>query len=214
MIEFYGPPGDFDLTGTLFGRVNACVRGEDWPYFAGRPMQPVAQLNLREAPYVPESLHDVALIAVFFDREATPVDAKNGNGWLLRAYPSLDGLELLKAPAEFERIRGRPARYTLLERDFPDWDDAANLNVPDDLADDWEEEFGSAEGSKIGGWPTLLQSEIYWAPNNEHFANPEFAFQLARMDKLKTAIPADSFGYFGRGTGPASGVWTFAWQSY
>jgi hypothetical protein len=214
MVEAYGPPGEFNLTGTLFGGVNACALGEEWPHFAGRPMQPVAQLNLLDAPYVPEHVRDVALIAVFFDREATPAHAKNGDGWLLRAYPNLECLKPLPAPPEFAKLRARPARYTLLKRDFPDWDDAASLNVPDDLADDWEEEFGSAEGSKIGGWPTLLQSEIYWAPGNEHYANPQFAFQLARMDKLKTSIPADSFGYFGRGTGGASAVWTFAWQSY
>ncbi|HTA40301.1 MAG TPA: hypothetical protein VK760_14555, partial [Candidatus Acidoferrales bacterium] len=194
-------------------RVNACVRGEDWPYFAGRPMQPVVQLNLLQAPYVPENLRDVALIAVFFDREAMPVDAKNGDGWLLRAYPNLECLQPLSAPSEFEKLRGRPARYALLERDFPDWDDAANLNVSDDLSEGWEDEFGSTEGSKLGGWPTLLQSEVFWAPNNEHYASPQFAFQLARMDKLKTSIPADSFGYFGRGTSGAGGVWTFAWQS-
>jgi hypothetical protein len=213
-IEFFGPPGPFDLTGTIFGQVNAALAGEEWPVWNGRPMQPLAQLNLREAPYLPENLRDIALIALFFDRDALPIDAKNGDGWLLRAYSSFAGLVALARPPEFELVRARPARYRLLERDFPDWPDAANLNVPDDLSEDWEEEFGSADASKLGGWPTLLQSEIFWAPENEHPAEPEFAFQLARMDKLKTSIPADSFGYFGRGSGPARDVWTFAWQSY
>jgi hypothetical protein len=213
-IEFFGPPGEFDLTGTQFGRVNAALPGEEWPAHAGRAMQPVAQLNLREAPFLPENLRDVALVAIFFDRDATPADAPNGEGWRLRAYASLEGLCALAAPPEFERARGRPARYRLLERDLPDWDDAANLGVPDDLADDWEEQFGAAECSKLGGWPALLQSEIFWAPGNAHPANPEFAFQLARMDKLGTAIPNGSFGYFGRGTGAARDVWTFAWQSF
>jgi hypothetical protein len=214
MIELVGAPVDPDLTGTVFGRVIAGLPGEAWPDHRGRPMQPVAQLNLLEAPYLPDNLRDLALIALFFDRDELPIDAENGDGWLLRAYSSLDGLCALAIPREFERVRGRPARYRLLEGDFPDWEDVADLHIPDDVSDGWEENFGSTEGSKLGGRPSLLQSKISWAAGNEHPAVPEYAFQIARMDKLKTAMSADSFGYFGRGTGTSRNVWTFAYQLY
>ena len=214
VIEFFGPPGEFELTGTLFGRVNAALPGEEWPVFGGRPMLPVAQFNVRDAPFVPETLAGVALIALFFGREALPVDAENGEGWLLRAYPSLDELVALVAPAEFERFRGRPARYRLLERDLPDWDDAANLDVPDDLAEDWEE-FGAADESRrSAGGRRSFNPRSFGPRGASTRPRPEYAFQLARMDKLKTAIPADSFGYFGRGSGSSRDVWTFAWQAY
>jgi hypothetical protein len=216
LLEFFGPPPmEFDLSATMFGRVTAGFPGEEWPVYRGRLMQPVAQLNLLEAPYLPENLRDVALIALFFDRDARPIDAENGDGWLLRSYPALDDLCALTMPAEFERARGSPARYRLLESDFPDWEDAADLAaIPEDLADAWEDDFGSTAGSKLGGWPSLLQSKVSWAANDEHPAAPKYAFQIARMDKLKTAMPADSFGYFGRGTGTARNVWTFAYQLY
>ena len=214
LIELVGAPVEFDLTATVFGRVNAGLPGEVWPDYRGRPMQPVAQLNLLEAPYLPDNLRDLALIALFFDRDALPIDAGNGDGWRLRAYPSLDGLCPHAIPREFERVRGRPARYRLLERDFPDWEDAADLDIPDEVSDNWEEDFGSTEGSKLGGWPSLLQSKISWAAGEEHLALPEYAFQIARMDKLKTAMSADSIGYFGRGTGTSRDVWTFAYQLY
>jgi hypothetical protein len=215
LIEFFGPPPmEFDLLGSMFGRVAAGLPGEEWPVYRGRFMQPVAQLNFLEAPYLPENLRDIALIALFFDRDTLPIDAENGDGWLLRAYPTLDGLCALAIPAEVGRIRGRPTRYRLLENDFPDWEDAADFTIPDDLADTWEEDFGSAEGSKLGGWPSLLQSKITWTADDEHPGAPEYAFQIARMDKLKTAMPADSFGYFGRGTGASRNVWTFAYQLY
>src|SRR5579862_5399874 len=163
LLKPYGPPNDVDLLPSLFGTVRAGRAGEQWPVCCGSPMSPVVQLNLGEAPFVPKELCDVALLALFVDANNAPKDgAPNGECWLLRTYETLEGLSRLEIPAEFERRRGRPIAYELLSHDFPDYEDVADLNLPDDVTDAWEDEFGAAEGSKLGGWPALLQSEIFW----------------------------------------------------
>jgi len=212
IIELREPPRDANPLASLFGVVLAGLPAEGWPECCGAPMLPVLQLNLTEAPYVPEGLEDVAFVALFVDRNNVPSDgAANGACWLLRTYDRLEGLSAMTIPPEFERRRPRSIRYRLLERDLPDYDDAADLDGADEFEDVWEDEFGAAEGSKLGGWPSLLQSEIFWAPNNEHPADPQYVFQLARLERI-TPIPADTVLYFGRGSCESRPMWTLAWQ--
>jgi hypothetical protein len=156
-------------------------------------MLPIVQLDLREAPYVPPSLRDLELVAVFFGRGDLPSETENGNGWLVRAYADAGALCALDAPEQVHHavsewtgsgqpIRPRPIACRVLERDFPDWDDVA-FEVPDEFSDAWEDDFGAANGCKLGGWPSLIQSTIFWAPNNEHSANPEFVLQIESIPK-------------------------------
>jgi Domain of unknown function (DUF1963) len=206
-----------------FGRVNVALPGEEWPEDDGRPMVPIAQFNLSEAPYVPPALADVALIAVYFGQSSDPPDsAANGDGWLLRAYPALDDLQMIDAPPEAlagiwslsgsdKPITARPIRYKLLAADYPDYEDLP-ADVDEELSDAWSDSVGASAGSKLGGWPSLIQGEISWAPMNEHPANPEFVFQLGAMAKTNFFMPDDGMCYFGRGTGPSRNVWTFEWQ--
>jgi hypothetical protein len=218
-----GDAAALDPPASVFGRVNVALPGETWPYFESKPMVPLVQLNLREAPYVPPSLSDVALIAVFFGQSAEPPDSSaNGDGWLVRAYPSLDELCRLAAPPEAHRgiwtlsgslapILPFPLRYRLLPADFPDMEDLPP-DVDEKIADAWSDAISAAQGSKLGGWPSLIQSEIYWAPWNQHPAEPEFVFQLDMMPEANFFMPDDGTCYFGRGTGDARDVWTFEWQ--
>ncbi len=41
--------------------------------------------------------------------------------------------------------------------------------------------------SKIGGWPSLIQSEIFWAPLNRHPADPEYVLQIDTEPKAHWA---------------------------
>jgi uncharacterized protein YwqG len=68
--------------------------------------------------------------------------------------------------------------------------------------------------SKIGGWPYLIQSEVFWAPENRHPANPEYVFQIASERKAHWQWGDGGIGYFGRGTGDATEAWTLSWQCY
>lgn len=198
-----------------FGNVLVGGPGESWPVDRGRPMMPLCQLNLTEAPFRPEVLADVALLTVFIDAEELPASTPNGNGWLLRAYPSLDNLVVLSKPTDVNGgVKPYAVRWELVEEDFPCWDDASGMNLPPDVSDDYDDLFENREGTKIGGWPSLIQSEIYWAPFNKHPAHPEFAFQINSEPKAHWAWGDGGVGYFGRGTGEHRGEWTLEWQCY
>lgn len=213
LIEPCGAPNESDHLASLLGTVLAGLGNEAWPECCGAPMVPVLQLNLSQAPFVPDELRDVAFLALFVDGKNGPKDgAENGDCWQLRSYDSLAKLSRHSIPAQFERRRGRPIRYKLLERDLPDYEDVADLDIPEDIQGAWEDEFGAAEGSKLGGWPSLVQSEIFWAPNNEHPADPKYVFQLAHMERI-TPMSADTVCYFGRGSGAAPAIWTIAMQT-
>jgi hypothetical protein len=211
-----------DLCASWFGRVNVALPGESWPVSGGAPMVPIAQLNLREAPFVPPALRDVALIAVFFGQSEMPEDAENGDGWLVRAYSSIDELRPIEPPAGVSSsicwlsgaeaaIKPCPLRYRLLEHDYPDFEDLPP-DLDEQVAERFSEEHSASPESKLGGWPSLIQSEIFWAPMNEHPADPEYVFQLAAMPKANFWLSDDGVCHFGRGTGAARDVWTFEWQ--
>src|SRR5438093_5446223 len=102
-----------------FGKVLVAGEGEEWPRSVGKPMMPLCQLNLTECPFVPEALSDIALIALFIDPDDLPLDTPNGDGWMLRAYPNLDGLSPVQQPQYDWQIKPFPIRWELLEEDYP-----------------------------------------------------------------------------------------------
>ncbi|MDB5070495.1 MAG: hypothetical protein JWM87_1606 [Candidatus Eremiobacteraeota bacterium] len=223
LIEVGGFRPPADPSASWFGRVNLALPGETWPMEAGQAMLPIAQLNLREAPFVPPSLADLELIAVFFGRGALQAATPNGDGWLVRAYPRLAQLTVTDVPgdvangvsemmADEKPIRPFPVRYTVLEHDYPDWEDAADLDIPDAISDRWEDHFGAARGCKLGGWPSLIQGEIFYAAHDSTPSEPEFVLQLDMVPKANFVFHADSTCYFARGTGEARGTWAFDWQ--
>jgi Domain of unknown function (DUF1963) len=211
-----------DPCASWFGRVSVALLGEPWPVSGGELMVPIAQLNLREAPFVPSALSDVALIAVFFGQSEIPDSAANGDGWLVRAYARLEELRPIEPPAEAlgavcwlsaaeGPIKPSPLRYRLLEHDYPDFPDIAG-DLDEELVERFTEDVSASPEPKLGGWPSLIQSEIFWAPMNEHPANPEYVFQLGAIPKATFWLADDGMCYFGRGTSPARHVWTFEWQ--
>ncbi|MHC4974852.1 MAG: DUF1963 domain-containing protein, partial [Planctomycetota bacterium] len=75
--------------------------------------------------------------------------------------------------------------------------------------------FENTPGFKLGGWPTLIQSEIFWAPWNRHPAAPEYVFQIDSTAKGNWSWGDGGVGYFGRGTAPGkTDEWALAWQCY
>ena len=67
VLEIGGRPGS-DPEASVYGCATLALPGETWPTYDDEPMLPILQLNLREAPYVPDALGDVELLALFFDR--------------------------------------------------------------------------------------------------------------------------------------------------
>ena len=89
------------------------------------------------------------------------------------------------------------------------------IPLPPEVEEDYVDLFENVQGFKLGGWPTLIQSEIYWAPWNKHPASPEYVFQIDSTEKGNWAWGDNGLGYFGRGTAPGhEDVWTLSWQCY
>jgi uncharacterized protein YwqG len=105
-------------------------------------------------------------------------------------------------------------RPRTINEDFPNWEDVS-IELDDELADNYDDHFKNVGGFKLGGWPTLVQSEIFRAPWNKHPAKPEFVFQIDATEKGNWMWGDSGIGYFGRG--PESGhedQWACEWQCY
>lgn len=185
---------------------------------AGGAMAGIAQINLRELPYVPEALADVALLTLFIDVSdgelSPPSDAPNGDRWLIRAYGDLADLrpvDGVTAPA----VKPFPLRWERTDADVPSWEDAVSVLSAaelDAVGDDYDELIGRPEdGLKVGGWPTLIQGEITWAHGDGHPARPEFVLQVD--SDVKTGLAWGDAGvlYIGRGATDRD-VWVLEWQ--
>ena len=177
-------------------------------------MQALCQVNLTHLPFLPPALHGLELITVFVGPEQLPVDSPNGDGWCLRAYPDASALVPIEPEETGSLIRPFPMRPRVVEADYPCWEDVS-IDLPDQIADQYYDLFENTPGFKFGGWPSLLQSEIFWAPWNRHPAIPEYVFQIDTTEKGNWMWGDNGVGYFGRGT--ANGhkdEWALSWQCY
>lgn len=64
-----------------------------------------------------------------------------------------------------------------------------------------------AGGTKIGGWPSLIQSEIYWAPYNAHPASPAYAFQVDGEERCGLGLWDGGVIHVGLGSADGRPVW-------
>jgi uncharacterized protein YwqG len=207
----FRPPED-PLT-SWFGRVSFALPGEPWPHAGTRPMHALCQIVLRDLPFVPPRLDDMAMLCVFI-ADDLPTNQPNGENWCLRTYPDLDDVVPLPARDTGSAIKPLPLRPRVVEEDFPCWEDIP-IEVPPECDANYYDEFENVSGLKLGGWPTLIQSEIFWAPWNEHPAKPEYVFQIDSTEKGNWVWGDSGIGYFGRGTAPGcENDWALEWQCY
>ena len=211
-IGGFRPPDSSDAS--WFGRVNLAREGEVWPDTDGTPMHALCQINLTELPFRPPRLDDFDFITVFIGADDFPDCAPNGRNWCLRAYLSLGELVALQPTETGSTIKQFPMRPQLVDEDLPCWEDV-DVELDDDVSDNYHEQFKNVEGFKLGGWPTLIQSEIFWAPWNKHPAAPEFVFQIDSTEKGNWSWGDNGVGYFGRGTETShENEWACEWQCY
>lgn len=203
-----------DPFGSWFGRINVCAAGESWPVMEGKPMHALCQINLTNLPFRPPRLDEVEMIAVFIGPDELPMHAPNGRNWCIRAYKQIADLMPLGHQDTGSIIKPFPMRPRVVENDFPCLEDIP-LELSEEIADDYSDLFENISGLKLGGWPTLIQAEIYWSPWNKHPAAPEYVFQVDSEPKAHWSWGDGGVGYFGRGT--ANGKedeWTCEWQCY
>jgi len=207
--------------GSWIADVRMIGAGEVWPESAGRPLAPVCQISLDELPHRPPRLEDVGWLSLFMATDPAgefvlPNSTPNGEGWALRAYPRDGDLVAVPDPPVRSRVQPASLAWSQIEEDFPDWEDA--WGTLDGTAHEGDflwygEHVGqAAEGIKVGGWPSLVQSEICWAPFNRHPANPDYVLQIDSLPELGLYWGHQGVLYVGRGDAAHSDVWTLEWQ--
>ena len=205
---------ELDPFRSRLGAVTVALPGEPWPTYEGVPMIGLAQLNLAEVPFVSEPLRDQAFISVFIaeqdDYLVLPDDRPNGDGWLVRAYESGSGLvPVVDPPRTPEWLRPHSLAWEAID-DMPDWDDLSEM-VDLDAIEPWlggrevEDVLGSpADGTKLGGWPSLIQSQIQW---HDHPAQPSYCFQIDSDEHVGLNLWDRGVLHIGRGAVDGGTVW-------
>jgi hypothetical protein len=200
-------PPDKPITSYFGGRFVARP-GEEWPLNDGQPMIPLLQVRTDELPHRPQALEGIALFNVFIGPTKPPIDlrAENGEGWVLRSYPNLDGLPELAPPTK-PRIRPFPVRWRLTETEGPQWDDAWGLydltefNDLKDAFDIFYDRYKQHSFTKVGGWPSYIQG----SPGSE-----DFVFQIGSEEKPRWMWGDNGNGYFFL----RDGKWFLFWDCY
>lgn len=98
---------------------------EGLPTWKGKPMFPLLQIRVDELPVIPDQLKGIALLVLFHNLEQHPFDEPHGEGWLIREYATLEGLQLL--PELDTPYRAFPVQWLSVIDDAPGWEDAWDI---------------------------------------------------------------------------------------
>ncbi len=199
-----------DIKSSWFGKVLLSKEGEEWPSIDGNLMTPLCQINLSNIPHKPDIIKDINFICVFVDEEKVLSDPES-NAVLIRSYENLDDLIPLEQREYSTSIKPFQLEPYLEEHDYPCWDDCP-ISIPNDFEDNYETLFENKSGIKIGGWPSLVQGEIFWTPFNKNSEDVHFVFQIDSIEKANWNWGDGGLGYFGKDI--KTGNWIFTWQGY
>jgi uncharacterized protein YwqG len=104
-------------------------------------------------------------------------------------------------------IRAFPVRWHLAETEAPVWDDAWGLydltefNKLDDAIDLFYDRYNQHATTKVGGWPSYIQSSIEF---------DEYVFQIGSEEKPQWMWGDAGIGYFYF----RQGKWFLYWDCY
>jgi len=193
--------------GSWFGGRGVGLRGEQLPKYRDKDMFCLLQINISELPVVPPELSKTSLLVVFFNREELPFNQAHGDGWEIREYSSLENLEELPESKEPEMIKEFPIKWSKVQDDAPDWENAWDLvdltavNETDG-AEERFYQYNRYSGTKIGGYPKCIQ--------HDHDLSG-FVFQIGSEEKPKWMWADNGIAYFNKNK---HGVWVFECQFY
>ena len=207
-IGGFRPPDD--PCSSWFGR-GVCRPDEGLPEYDGKPMLPLLQINVSELPFVPPQLHDVSLLVLFFQHDDYPFDKPHGEGWLIREYISLEGLQPLPVSDLPPLAKPFPIKWSLIEDDAPSWEDCWSVIEGIDFVNDdheannaFYEDFHRFHQTKVGGYPYCIQHEALKR-------NTEFVFQVGSEEKAQWMWIDHGIGCFYK---DSAGKWSWACQFY
>ncbi|RPI32459.1 MAG: DUF1963 domain-containing protein [Chloroflexota bacterium] len=215
-MEIGGIRPSESLSASWFGRVLIGSVGERWPFFNQKPMLALAQVNVAGLPFRTPGFADIDFITVFIRSDRLPLPGEqNGTSWILRAYNSLANLVPLEPPNTDSFIKPFQMNPKVVDDDFPCFDDIP-VYLRDRIRNAYQEnQIKNTDSFKLGGWPTLIQSEIQWVPFNQHSSKPEYVFQIDSTEKGNWMWGDSGMGYFGRDTVEGhKDDWMLSWQCY
>ncbi|WP_240463781.1 DUF1963 domain-containing protein [Paenibacillus apiarius] len=184
-----------------------------WPRDEDGYMIPVLQAYVPEIPGGIEGVGKSGMIQVFLNRKQLPLEpAKNGDGWKLIEHRSVDGLQLVDTPEEARGLREFQMKWHLSEEcDYPCWEEAwdyadlTEVNEDDELSDQFFDEFTRYTFTKIGGYPSYIQSPV-------SLADCQFVMQIASEEKPRFMIGDNGNLYLYRSR--VDGEWYMYWDCY
>jgi uncharacterized protein YwqG len=200
---------------------------ESWPVFINSSSQEsenlffICQLNLTEAPYVPDLLSDIKLINIFVRNDDEEV-------FSIRAYKDLDGLIPMEVPEGATFEKGFEIKYELAA-DQPIHDDSDLIEPMEDIEFDSKEfeerdymidKLDHQYCSKIGGYASIIQEDPFpsiavYESDSIHPAKPKFCLQIDSEEKIGLMWGHSGVLYIGRGTAKGcEDQWFIEYQCY
>ncbi|KKK08980.1 MULTISPECIES: DUF1963 domain-containing protein [unclassified Bacillus (in: firmicutes)] len=172
-------------------------RDKGWPADQDGAMIPILQMYLPEVPGGMNGFDEYKMIQIFINKKTLPIDiAKNGEGWKLIEYSSMEGLEIAEPP---EDVKGmKPFQIEWLEGeqpDYPCWEEAwsyvdlSEVNESEEATDHFFEHYSNYSFTKIGGYGAYIQSP-------PHQMSGEFMLQIASEEKPRFMIGDNGTMYF------------------
>ncbi len=158
------------------------LENERLPFYNGKEMFPLLQINVSELPFVPNQLQETKLLVVFFNQDEYPFNNPHGEGWLIREYKSLENLIPLPEIDMSKILRPFPILWKLIEDDAPGFATSGeivdvSLIYNDEEAKKTFEELNQyySVSTKVWGYPDEVQHEI------DNWQN--YVFQIGSEEK-------------------------------
>ncbi|MCP4708770.1 MAG: DUF1963 domain-containing protein [Planctomycetes bacterium] len=191
-----------------FGGSGVGLKNDETPTYNGQEMFQLLQIKVSELPYIPPQLVDTAFITVFFNRQEIPFDKECGDGWIIREYKTMDGLELLENSDLPTVVKDFPIKWNKVDDDAPSWEDAWEfvdldpINEEEGADEKFFNEYNRYAGSKVGGYPYCIQHGAY---------SNSFVFQIGSEEKSRWMWADNGTAYFYKSE---NGIWSFSCQFY
>ena len=204
------------ITQSYFGKVLVCKDGEDWPQSNGKPMIPLCQLNLEDAPYIPQSIKHIAFITIFIDDKDMPIgNLPNGDKWCLRAYEKNDKLIPIIQANYTSQIKPKALRpIPKVFQDFPP-DPYSPLEIDYSIEHEYLDEYPNYEGIKLGGFPAAIQRSKIFMNSAETHHYSEFVLHIDTIEKANWMWGDLGVGYFGISKDQnGNDIWSHKWECY